>query len=138
MSIPTQVSLNGFIAAVPELHHTKAGAPRFYARIGCEQFRREVDGSLTKLDPTFHDLVSFDQAALKAYERLRKGDSFVASGYIHEYEINRDGTTHVREEFVARRLGHDMARTAYDVHRRLRPSEPNPTQLAVQAPAVGM
>lgn len=138
MSIPTQMSLSGFIATVPELHHTKAGAPRFYVRIGCEHHRREADGSFTKLDPTFHDLVAFDQTALKAYERLRKGDSFVASGYIHEYEVDRDGRSVIREEFVARRIGHDLARTTYDVRRRdLQPPEPAPTA-AVQVPAVGM
>ena len=138
MPIPTKMSLSGFIATIPELHHTSAGTPRFYVRIGCEHHRKEVNGSFTKLDSTFHDLVAFDQTALKAYERLRKGDSFVASGYIHEYEVDRDGASVVREEFVARRIGHDLARTTYDVRRRdLRPPE---TSLAVdsQAPAVGM
>ena len=51
MSIPTQMSLAGFIATVPDLHFSKAGAPRFHARVGCEHFRKEVDGSFTKLDP---------------------------------------------------------------------------------------
>lgn len=139
MSIPTQMSLNGFIATVPELHHTKAGAPRFYVRVGCEHFRREVDGDITKLEPTFHDLVAFDKTALKAYEQLHKGDTFVASGYTHEYEVDRDGRSVIREEFVARRLGHDMARTVYDVRRRgLHQTEPTPPQPTVQAPAIGM
>lgn len=90
MSIPTQMSLSGFIATVPELHHTK-------------------------------------------------GDSFIASGYVHEYEVERNGTSVVREEFVARRIGHDMVRTTYDVRRRdLRPPEPSPTRAPSQAPAVGM
>lgn len=138
MSIPTQMSLSGFIATVPELHHTNAGAPRFYVRIGCEHHRREADGSFTKLDPTFHDLVAFDQTALRSYERLSKGDSFVASGYVHEYEVDRNGTSVVREEFVARRIGHDLARTTYDVRRReLQPPEPTRAS-ARQAPAVGM
>jgi single-strand DNA-binding protein len=118
MSIPTQMSLAGFIATVPDLHFSKAGAPRFHARVGCEHFRKEVDGSFTKLDPTFHDLVIFNDTALTAYERFRKGDSFLASGYIHEYEVESNGTTVVRDEFIARRIGHDTQRTKYEVHRR--------------------
>ncbi|WP_231123654.1 single-stranded DNA-binding protein [Nocardioides sambongensis] len=87
MSIPTQMSLTGFIASPPEIHFSESGTARMHARIGCEHYRKEVDGSFTKLDPTFHDLVVFGDTALKAYERFRKGDAFLASGYIHEYEV---------------------------------------------------
>jgi single-stranded DNA-binding protein len=118
MSIPTQLSLTGFIATVPDLTFTSTGKARFYARVGSEHYRKEVDGTFTKLDPTFHDLVLFEATAERAYARLRKGDSFVASGYIHQYEARKDGTTVVREEFVARRIGHDTARTTYEVQRR--------------------
>ena len=55
MSIPTQMSLVGFIASAPELLFTKAGAECCRMRVGVEQWRKEVDGSFTKLDPTFHD-----------------------------------------------------------------------------------
>ena len=118
MSIPTQMSLAGFVATVPDLHFSKSGAPRFHARVGCEHFRKEADGSFTKLDPTFHDLVIFNDTALTAYERFRKGDSFLASGYIHEYEVESDGRSVIRDEFVARRIGHDSQRTKYEVRRR--------------------
>ncbi|MGN6128960.1 MAG: single-stranded DNA-binding protein [Nocardioidaceae bacterium] len=118
MSIPTQMSLTGFIATVPDLTFTRTGKARFHARIGCEHYRKEVDGSFTKLDPTFHDLVMFETTAERAYARFRKGDSFIASGYIHEYELVGDDTTVVHEEFIARRIGHDTARTTYDVERR--------------------
>ena len=60
MSIPTQMSLVGFIASAPELHFTKAGDECCRMRVGLEQWRKEVDGSFTKLDPTFHDTVSFE------------------------------------------------------------------------------
>jgi single-strand DNA-binding protein len=101
MSLPTQMSLHGFIATVPDLTFTRTGTARFYARVGCEHYRKEVDGGFTKLDPTFHD------------------------------------PTVVREEFVARRIGHDTARTPYDVQRRRGTS---PDQVAEQAPqpAVGL
>jgi single-stranded DNA-binding protein len=119
MSIPTQASLVGFIATVPDLHFSKAGAPRFHARVGCEHFRKEADGSFTRLDPTFHDLVIFNDTALTAYERFAKGDSFLATGHVHEYDASAaDGTTVIRDEFIARRIGHDAQRTRYDVRRR--------------------
>src|SRR6187397_1610278 len=91
MSIPTQMSLVGFVASAPELHFTKQGAECCRLRVGVEQWRAEVDGSFTKLDPTFHDMVAFESTARETYARFRKGDSFVASGYVHEYEVERDG-----------------------------------------------
>ena len=124
MTIPTQMSLNGFIATVPDLRFTSTGKARFYARVGCEHYRREVDGSLSKLEATFHDLVLFETAAERAYAQLLKGDTFIASGHVHEYAFERNGTTVVREQFVARHIGHDTARTTYEVHRRTTPTEP--------------
>lgn len=117
MTIPTQMSLQGFIATVPELDFTGNGAARFHARVGVEQFRKEVDGTYTKLDPTFHDLVMFNRSAERAYSRFKVGDQFLASGYIHEYEVDRPGGSEIREQFVARRIGHDTARTRYTVDR---------------------
>ncbi|HEY0888650.1 MAG TPA: single-stranded DNA-binding protein [Nocardioides sp.] len=92
------MSLVGFIASAPELHFTKAGAECCRMRVGVEQWRKEVDGSFTKLAPTFHDMVAFESTARETYARFRKGDSFVASGYVHEYEIDgREGTV-IKEE----------------------------------------
>ena len=91
MSIPTQMSLQGFIATAPELTFTGKGHPRFYSRVGIEQHRKEVDGSFTKLDPVYCDLVMFDRSAERAYPRFKPGDQIVASGYIHEYEQDRPG-----------------------------------------------
>ena len=67
----------------------------------------------------------FKATAERAYARFRTGDQFVASGYINEYELERDGKTIPCEEFVARRIGHDTARTRYDVDRTpTRPAGP--------------
>lgn len=118
MSIPTQLSLHGYIATTPELTKTRDGSPRFHARIGIEQFRKEPDESFTKLEPIHCDLVAYDTAAECAFDRFRVGDSFVAAGYINDYEVDRDGQKVPRQEFVARRIGHDLARTRYEVHRR--------------------
>jgi len=118
MSIPIQMSLVGFVASAPELHFTKQGAECCRLRVGVEQWRKEVDGSFTKLDSTFHDMVAFESTARETYARFRKGDSFVASGYIHEYEVeSREGAGVIKEEFVARKIGHNVNKTDYLVQR---------------------
>ena len=107
MSIPTQMSLVGFVASAPELHFTKQGAECCRLRVGVEQWRKEVDGSFTKLDPTFHDMVAFESTARETYARFRKGDSFVASGYIHEYEVeSRDGHNVNKTDYLVQRGRH--------------------------------
>lgn len=137
MSIPTQMSLVGFIASDPDLHFTVAGAEYVRLRVGVEQWRKEVNGDFTKLDPIFHDMVAFESTARELYARFRKGDSFVASGYVHEYEVERDGGSVIKEEFVARKIGHNANRTAYEVQRRrLAPAAPTPAQ-DPPSPAIG-
>lgn len=137
MSIPTQMSLVGFVASAPELHFTKDGAGCCRLRVGVEQWRKEADGEFTKLDPTFHDMVAFESTARETYARFRKGDSFVASGYVHEYEVERPGERSViKEEFVARKIGHNVNKTAYDVQRRrlapaTAPPAPEPPSTAI-------
>lgn len=142
MSIPTHLSLQGFIATAPELNFTNNGVARFHARVGVEQFRKETDGSFTKLDPTFHDLVVFNKTAERAYAQFKVGDQFIASGYIHEYEVERPGGSQIREQFVARRIGHDTARTRYSVDRTpAKQPEPPTDQMSVvnePARAVGL
>jgi single-strand DNA-binding protein len=139
MSIPTQMSLAGFIASEPDLRFTTAGAEHVRLRVGVEQWRKEVDGSFTKLDPTFHDMVAFESTARETYARFRKGDSFVASGYVHEYEVERDGSSVIKEEFVARKIGHNANKTAYEVQRRrLAPAAPTVShQTQPPDPAIG-
>lgn len=142
MTIPTQMSLHGFIATAPELNFTGKGHARFHCRVGVEHFRKEVDGSFTKLEPTFHDLVMFDRSAERAYSRFKVGDQVVASGHVHEYEQELRGTPgEIREQFVARRIGHDCARTRYVVDRAPeRQPEALSTDLSVAKPtqAVGL
>lgn len=122
MTIRTQQSISGFIASDPLLTETERGEARFYARYGQENFRREDDGTFTKLETSFHNLVMYRATAERAYERFEKGDSFVAEGYLHEYSYERDGQTLEGEEFVAKKIGHDTARTQYSVDRSPRAS----------------
>ncbi|MFM2721693.1 single-stranded DNA-binding protein [Microbacterium mcarthurae (nom. nud.)] len=120
MAIRTQQSISGFIASDPQLTHTAKGSPRFYARIGQEHFRREDDGTFTRLEPTFHDMVAFRATAERAHERFAKGDSFVAEGYVRPYTSDRNGQDVETEEFVAKKVGHDLSRTTYEVDRSRR------------------
>lgn len=117
MSIDTQQSISGFIATQPRLTVGENGVSRFHARVGLEHSRQEPDGSFTQLDPTFHDLTIFRKTAEAAAERFRKGDKFVASGRVHEYTYEKDGQEVPAEEFIASRIGHDLARTRYEVNR---------------------
>ena len=53
MSIPTEMSLSGFIATAPQLDFGESGRARFHVRAGIEQWRTEPDGRFTRLDPAF-------------------------------------------------------------------------------------
>ena len=153
MTIHTQESVSGFVASSPQLTQTEKGDARLYFRFGQEHFRKEDDGSFTQLETTFHDLIAFKAAAEQGHERLAKGDKVIADGYVREYSYQRDGQNVEGEEFVARRLGHDMARTRYDVDRTPRRNgaeqaaptrdasaftSPEPSRQATTAPAIGM
>lgn len=117
MTIPIQMILHGFIAAASQINFTSKGAARFHARVGVEHYRKVTDGSFTKLEPTFHDLVAYAKTAERAYANFKVGDNSVASDYINEYEIDRNGQTQAREEFVTCRIRHDLTRTKYEVDR---------------------
>ncbi|TFD59584.1 single-stranded DNA-binding protein [Cryobacterium sp. Hh38] len=117
MAFHTQQSLSGFIASDPQQSVTENGDTRFYARIGQPHFLRENSGNFTALEPTFHDLVAYRATAERALTRFAKGDSFVAEGYVRTFQVERDGETIQRDEFVAKKIGHDLARTTYQVDR---------------------
>lgn len=121
MALHTQQSLSGFIASEPQQSVTENGGTRFYVRVGQPHFRREDDGSFTELEPTFHDLVAYRATADRALTRFAKGDSFIAEGYVRTFQVERDGAIIEREEFVAKKIGHDVARTNYNVDRNRRP-----------------
>ncbi len=120
MAIKTSPSINGFIANDPRLTFNDDGEARFYARIGQNHYRREDDGSFSELEPTFHDLVQFGKGAELSADRFRKGDNFVAQGYVREYTRVVDGQERTDDQFVAKRLSHDPNLTTYTVDRRPR------------------
>ncbi|MEC5149399.1 hypothetical protein [Cryobacterium sp. GrIS_2_6] len=84
-------------------------------RIGQPHFRREGNGDFTVLEPSFHDRVADRATAHRALTRFAKGDSFVAEGYVCTFQVERDGELIDREEFVAKKIGHDLVRTDYRV-----------------------
>jgi len=140
MALHTQQSLSGFIASEPQQTVTESGETRFYVRIGQPHFRREDDGTFMELEPSFHDLVTYRATADRAFERFAKGDSFVAEGYVRTFQLERDGQVIDREEFVAKKIGHDLARTNYDVDRSRRAAsaveQAMPDALATRRPAL--
>lgn len=79
----------------------------------------------------------FERLAERAYPRFKVGDNFVASGYIHEYEMEKQDGSEIREQFVARRIGHDCARTRYVVDRApsQQPDPPSDQVSVVSEPA---
>lgn len=117
MSIHTQESVSGFITSDPQLTVASNGNPRLYLRFGQEHFRREEDGTFTQLESSYHHLVMFGRSAERAAERFSKGDNFIAEGCQRPVSYERDGQNVESEEFVAKRIGHDAARTRYEVDR---------------------
>lgn len=152
MSIHTQESVSGFVATDPKLTTSENGNQRLYFRFGQEHFRREDGGSFTQLETTFHHLVVFGRSAELVNERFVKGDNFIAEGYQHSVNFERDGQPVEGEEFVAKRIGHDSVRTRYNVDRSPRKSAGReapareegrafgspPQRAAVSPPALGL
>ena len=131
MAIQTQQAFSGFIASDPQLSETDSGDARLYMKVGKEHYRQEDDGSFTQLETTFHHLVAFKAAAEQGHLRLAKGDKIIAEGYVREYRYrDASGQAIEGEEFVARRIGHDTARTRYSVDRpaqRAEVDDPSPS-----------
>lgn len=124
MPLHTQQSISGFIASEPQQSITESGDIRLYVRIGQPHFRRNEDGTFTELEPSFHDMVAYRATAERALTRFAKGDSFIAEGYTRSFPVERDGQVVEAAEFVAKKLGHDLARTNYAVDRTRRTATP--------------
>ena len=74
------------------------------------------------METTFHDLIAYRGAAEQGAERLAKGDNIIADGRVRDYSYERNGQRYEGEEFIATRIGHDLARTRYEVDRSERTS----------------
>ncbi|WP_222851377.1 single-stranded DNA-binding protein [Phytoactinopolyspora mesophila] len=63
--------------------------------------------------------MAYRKTAEHAHERFAKGDNFVAEGYVRDYTYTK-GNQVEGSEFITRKIGHDLARTNYDVDRSRR------------------
>ena len=117
MAIRTHQSISGFVASDPQLSQTERGDARLYLKVGIEHYRKEPDNTYTQLETTFHDLIAYRGAAEQGAERLAKGDNIIADGRVLDYSSERNGQRYEGEEFIATRIGHDLARTRYEVDR---------------------
>lgn len=117
MTIPVQQSLAGFIVSDADVSFTESGTTQVRFRVGVEHWHRERDGTFTRLDNSFHDLLIFGKTAEHAAARFLKGDQFIAHGRVETRYAEPPARPTEREVFVARRIGHDLARTAYGVDR---------------------
>lgn len=105
MAIRTYQSLSGYVATEPNTDPTRDGTPRFYARAGQRQGRREPDGSYTKLPTEYVPIVAYGDAAEEAAGLLAKGVSFVAEGRFRPVKYEKDGKTVTGHEFEVWKVG---------------------------------
>ena len=133
MAFKTSISMSGFVASHPTLSHTDDGTARVYFRARQEHYTRNLDGTFTQEPTTYDDVVLFRRSAEKAAVQFKKGDRFVAEGYLHEYpSTTPDGLAIQKEEFVARRIGYDLAYTTYDVDRTPSVQKPPSNQIETE------
>lgn len=133
MAIRTHQSLSGYVATEPNTDSTREGTPRFYARAGQRQGRREPDGTYTKLQTQYVPIVAYGDAAEEAAALLAKGVGFVAEGRFRPVKYEKDGRTITGHEFevwkIGRRRSADDHATAVEAsaeqvtHRRDVPAE---------------
>lgn len=118
-------SFYGFVASEPRLTYHD-GKPRLYFKAGQEHFDYAPDGSRIKLPTTFHDVVAFRGAAEYGARHLAKADWFLAQG---DLKPNTNPNTGIEStEFIATRLGPDLARMNIEVGRPRRLSQMDPAE----------
>lgn len=105
MAIRTHQSLSGYVATEPNTDPTRDGTPRFYARAGQRQGRREPDGTYTKLPTQYVPIVAYGDAAEEATALLAKGVGFVAEGRFRPVKYEKDGKTITGQEFEVWKIG---------------------------------
>ena len=111
MEIRTNQSFSGYVASVPNTEPTEDGTPKFYARGGQRQGRREPDGSYTKLPTLYMPIIAFGEAAEEAIAQLRKGSNFTADGRIKTVRFMKDGKEVERKEFEVWHIARRPSRT---------------------------
>lgn len=108
-------SFKGRIKSDPTLGTTRQGKAKFYAKVEQRHWRREEDGTYTRLPNSYHDLVAYKGPAVRAYQKYAKNDYFIAEGRMEDYRSKTTGE--MKKRFVATAFGHNMAQTNYEVDR---------------------
>lgn len=117
-TIKTQHSTSGFIVGDLRLQQTDDGTPMLIARVGQEQFESDGNNGFKQLDNFYFNIVQYGKSAERSFHQFKPGDRFVAEGYVKDFKFeNREGVTIEGKEFVAKKIGHDTARTRYTVDR---------------------
>ncbi len=139
MAINTKTSMAGFVVSTPQLSRSQTDQIRMYMRVGQEHVVRNPDGSFTQLDSSFHDLVVFGRTGERAATQFAKGDRFIAEGRINSHAgVDETGQPVEREEFIASKIGHDVAFTNYAVDRTPRQTHAQTVETAQPSVSVPM
>jgi hypothetical protein len=88
-------------------------------KVGIEHYRKEPDNSFTQLETTFHDLIAYRGAAEQG-RAARQGRQHHRRRTGARLLLRANGQRYEGEEFIATRIGHDLARTRYEVDRTAR------------------
>lgn len=115
--VPVEQALEGMLESDLTWSETRDGTPMLRARVRVERWRASAEGPPDRLPPMFCTLVVFNERTQKARASFQAGDTILASGYVRS--LPADGQGEERHVFVARRIGHDAARTRYQVVRTL-------------------
>lgn len=105
MAIRTYQSFSGYVATEPSTEPTRDGIPRFYARAGQRQGRKESDGTFTSLPTQYMPIVALGDTAEEAAALLAKGDRFIAEGRLRQVRYEKGGKTIEGEEFEVWKIG---------------------------------
>lgn len=127
MSIKNATVMVCHIASDPRLTYSeKTGTPRFYARVGVDHWRREEDGTFTKLERTFHDLALRYKAGEVAKELYRKGDDVIATGRFEKFADPETGVERKSSEPTHSARTRSAPGSLSTVSREARPSSATP------------
>jgi hypothetical protein len=116
MAIHTQESLSGFIASDPQLTETEKGDARLYE--GRQGALPQGGGRLVHADrrrPSTTSSRSARRAGSTTRTSPRATTSSPRATSASKLRAQRPGVE--GEEFIAKKLGHDLARTRYEVDR---------------------
>jgi hypothetical protein len=129
VTISVQQFLAGFIASDADVSSTHAGTMQVRIRVGVEHWRREQNGIFTNLENSFRDMLLVRRTTERAADQFRTGDPFVAHAYVEARYAKPPARPAELGVHVAPKIGHDLARTTYDVDRTPAPARPDPHHL---------